>query len=333
MVTGAVVVSSQTTSTRAANLLASFIIIPMALVINGESIIMFLAPDAESPNGIGALWAIIAGMMVVVILLLRVGNSIFNREELLGRTIDTVNLRKAFSSIWKWCRAVDDDGSTASNIVQWYRRAVPYSLKKLKSPAWVVLIVFVGMFLFGFLVGLHPDWRLPLPPESEVMDMIEANSNVAFLENMMAPEVRATAISFVVANNGRILLGALLLSMFTFGVGGLVFVPAVYVVVGYGLSQLLLAGWTLTPWIAGIVPHGIVEIPMSFLAAAIMLRLGAVVTRPPQNQTVGEAWTIALGDTLKLAVGLVIPMLLIGAVIEATITPRVIVWVLGIGSI
>ncbi|MCG2606622.1 MAG: hypothetical protein KBO60_26570, partial [Achromobacter sp.] len=59
MVTGAVVVSSQTTSTRAANLLASFIIIPMALIIQGESVIMFLAPDAESPNGISALWAII----------------------------------------------------------------------------------------------------------------------------------------------------------------------------------------------------------------------------------------------------------------------------------
>ena len=61
MVTGAVVVSSQTTSTRAANLLASFIIIPVAILIQGESAIMFLAPDADSPNGIGALWAIIGG--------------------------------------------------------------------------------------------------------------------------------------------------------------------------------------------------------------------------------------------------------------------------------
>lgn len=76
MITGAVVVSSQTTSTRAANLLASFIIIPMTLVIQGESAIMFLAPDARSPNGIGALWAIIAGMLVVIVLLLRVGNAI-----------------------------------------------------------------------------------------------------------------------------------------------------------------------------------------------------------------------------------------------------------------
>ncbi|MBZ0301108.1 MAG: ABC transporter permease subunit, partial [Anaerolineae bacterium] len=102
MVTGAVVVSSQTTSTRAANLLASFIIIPMALLIQGESAIMFLAPDAESPNGIGALWAIIVGMAVVVIMLLRVGNSIFNREELLGRTIDQLNLRGTVRKLWQY---------------------------------------------------------------------------------------------------------------------------------------------------------------------------------------------------------------------------------------
>src|SRR5262249_9392793 len=68
MVTGAVLVSSQTTSTRAANL-PSFIIIPMTLLIQVESVIMFLAPDAESPNGILALWAIIVGMITVVVLL------------------------------------------------------------------------------------------------------------------------------------------------------------------------------------------------------------------------------------------------------------------------
>src|SRR5688572_25640122 len=58
MVTGAVVVSSQTTSTRAANLLASLIIIPMTLIINAEAIIIFVAPDAKSSFGIGALWLI-----------------------------------------------------------------------------------------------------------------------------------------------------------------------------------------------------------------------------------------------------------------------------------
>lgn len=41
MVTGAVVVSTHTTSVRAANLLASFIIIPMALLLQAESVLLF----------------------------------------------------------------------------------------------------------------------------------------------------------------------------------------------------------------------------------------------------------------------------------------------------
>ncbi|MEE8568548.1 MAG: ABC transporter permease subunit, partial [Anaerolineales bacterium] len=43
MVSGAVVISSLTTSVRAANLLASFIIIPVAELVIGESVIMFWA--------------------------------------------------------------------------------------------------------------------------------------------------------------------------------------------------------------------------------------------------------------------------------------------------
>ena len=135
MITGAVVVSSQTTSTRAANLLASFIIIPMTLLIQGESAIMFLAPDADSPNGIGSLWAIIAGMIVVVILLLRVGNSLFNREELLGRTMDALNLKRTARTLFASIRAVDERGTPARNLIDWYRHGIPLSVRRL---GWAV---------------------------------------------------------------------------------------------------------------------------------------------------------------------------------------------------
>ncbi|HEC21918.1 MAG TPA: hypothetical protein ENI95_03255, partial [Chloroflexi bacterium] len=58
MVSGAVVVSSQTTSVRAANLLASFIIIPMAFLIQAEALIMFWANYA-------VLWLIMLGLLVL----------------------------------------------------------------------------------------------------------------------------------------------------------------------------------------------------------------------------------------------------------------------------
>jgi ABC-type transport system involved in multi-copper enzyme maturation permease subunit len=89
MVAGAVVVSSQATSVRAANLLASFIIIPMALLIQGESIIMFWG-DYRT------LWLVIIGLLTLGLLLIRVGLAHFQREELLGKEIDVLNIK------WGW---------------------------------------------------------------------------------------------------------------------------------------------------------------------------------------------------------------------------------------
>lgn len=328
MVTGAVVVSSQTTSTRAANLLASFIIIPMTLIINGESFIMFAAPDAESPSGISALWAIIVGMTVAVVLLLRVGNSIFNREELLGRTIDAINLRKAAGNIWQWMRAVDDEGNVANNIAEWYRKAVPYSLRKLQAPFIVTMIVFTAAFVFGFGVGLQPEWQLPLPEENEFADINGLSIDAAY-DRFLGMSMESNLMGQVISHNARVLVGALLLSMFTFGVGGLIITPIVYSIAGYLLSQLIIAHYDLSLYFAAILPHGVVEIPMIILATALMVHLGASVTKPPAQQTVGATWTIALGDTLKLAFALVIPMLFIAAFLEVTLTPYIVFQVLG----
>ncbi|MCU0513337.1 MAG: stage II sporulation protein M [Anaerolineae bacterium] len=312
MVTGAVVVSSQTTSTRAANLLASFIIIPMTLLINGESIIMFLAPDAESPAGIGALWAIIVGMLVVVLLLLRIGNSLFNREELLGRTIDQMNIGSILRNIARHFRAAGD--KPARGLVDWYTRAIPYSLRRLKTPAAITLGVFLVAFAAGFGVGLLPEWRLPLPASGL------ATPATDLLEGVLTPAFQEQAVLAIVWQNGRILLAATLLAFFSFGVLALILTPLVYVVLGYILAQMLLSGQDLLLFLIALVPHGVVEIPVIVLATAAAFRLGSVITRPPAGSTPGAAWTMALGDTLKLWVGLVVPGLILAAVLETYVT-------------
>lgn len=323
MVTGAVVVSSQTTSTRAANLLASFIIIPMTLLINGESVIMFLAPDAESPNGIGALWAIIVGMVVVVVLLLRVGNAIFNREELLGRTIDQLNLRGTFRKISRYTRGIDADGTPAPNLIAWYRQGVFPAVRRLGLAGWITIGVFLLAFVGGFVIGQMPDWQLNLPKDASLTD------SAAMLGRYTSLPTQTGTLMFIVWQNGRILLGALLLATFTFGAAALVLTPAVYLILGYIFSQVFIAGYDPTFMFAAVFTHGIVEIPVIVLAAAASLRMGAVVTRPPKGMTVGHAWTLTLADTLKIALGLVIPGLLIAAFIEAFITPQVVVRILG----
>lgn len=322
MVTGAVVVSSQTTSTRAANLLASFIIIPMALLIQAESVIMFLAPDAESPSGISALWAIIVGMSVVVVLLLRVGNSIFNREELLGRTIDSLNLKGTLVGIWHSFLAVDEQGTQARGPLDWYRRGMPMALRHLGLTLWITIGVFLVALVGGYLIGQQPEWRIPLPGT----DPAEA---AASFEQFLHLPTQVGAVGFIVWQNARVLLAATILGMFTFGVGALVLTPVVYVILGYIYSQVTLAGYDPAFLFAGILTHGVVEIPVIVLATASAVRLGAVMTRPPRGQTVGQGWRTALGDTLKIGLGLVLPGLVIAALLEALVTPSIVIAVMG----
>lgn len=323
MVTGAVVVSSQTTSTRAANLLASFIIIPMTLLIQGESAIMFLAPDAESPSGIGALWAIIIGMAIVCILLLRVGNAIFNREELLGRTLDQLNLKSSFRRIVQWVRAIDDKGTPAPNLIIWYTQGMRVSLKRLGMAMWVTLLVFIVALVAGVVIGQFSEFQLALPQgvsNQEIAENLSVTTGLFFGDR---------PVMAIFSNNFRILLGALLTGLFSFGVAALILTPTVYLVVGYVFVQIAKAGYDLTFFVPAILTHGIVEIPVIVLATAAAVRLGAVVTRQVPGSTVGHAWTVALGDALKIFIGLVIPGLLLAAVIEAYVTPLVVRALLG----
>lgn len=324
MVAGAVVVSSQATSTRAANLLASFIIVPMAFVIQGESVIMFLAPDAFSSRGIGALWAIIAGMGLVAVLLLRVGAAIFNREELLGRSIDSINLRASLKNVWQHIRAVDGTGRPARNLAEWYRKSIPYSLAKLRPAMVVSLIVFLAAMALGFGLGFREDYRLNIPP-GVIGRGVGLNDAV---QAMPLGQISAPA-SFFFSQNSRVLLVSTGLGAVTFGVVALALNPVTFAVLGYVAAQLFLTNNDVGLLAAAIVPHGIVEIPTILIATAAALRLGAVITKLPRGKTVGQAWIEALGETIKIAIGVVLPGLIVAAVLEAVVTTRVLAWYLG----
>lgn len=323
MVTGAVVVSSQTTSTRAANLLASFIIIPMTLLINAESVIMFLAPDADSPTGIFALWAIIFGMMIAVALLLRMGNSIFNREELLGRMIDQVNLWGTLRKIGRYILAIDEQGTRPKNLLEWYRYAVPYSLNKLTVPIVITVGMFLVAFVGGFLVGNLPEWRITLPPQENV-----AMTGDLF-SGFLGSDLQKQAFGLILAQNVRVLIVALFLAIISFGVGAFLLVPIVFVILGYLLAQVMLNGYGVLLFWGALLPHGVVEIPAVVLATAAAFRLGAIITHPPKGNTLGHAWIVAFGDALKIGLGVVLPMLLVAALLEVTLTPFVVLQVIG----
>ena len=78
MVTGATIVSSQTKTLRSANVMASFIIIPMSGVIQGESVLIISRLE-------WVLWGVAVMLATVAVLLLRLGILNFNRENILSK--------------------------------------------------------------------------------------------------------------------------------------------------------------------------------------------------------------------------------------------------------
>jgi stage II sporulation protein M len=218
---------------------------------------------------------------------------------------------------------VDDEGTPAKNIFDWYRRSIPLTFSRLRGAIIVTVIVFVAAFIVGVVIGNMEQWRLNLPPQDDFVQQAEQ------LGSYLNPALQREAMGFIIWQNARVLLAAFILAMFTFGVGALVIAPATFAILGYLFSQMVIAGYNPLFMVSAVLTHGIVEIPVIIIAIAASVRLGAVMTRPPRGNTVGHAWTVALGDVVKLALGVVIPGLIIAGFLESFVTPEVVLTVLG----
>ncbi|MEW5986599.1 MAG: stage II sporulation protein M [Chloroflexota bacterium] len=314
MVSGAVIVSSQTTSVRAANLLASFIIIPMALMIQFEAAVMFWG----NHNG---LWWLIVGLAITAVIFVRMGIRLFNREELLGREIDHLRLGWMVRHFWWRLSGRAERGDPYPSLAQWYRQLFAL-LPPLRLPAAVVLFALAGGLLLGrFLAG----W-LPLPGFMQTqLQTTNPAENLANVQNLLSglPMV-------IFLHNLRAAALQTILGMFTFGVLGLLVFMLPWALVGYMTSQVALVGYNpLTFVLATIAPHASLELPALVLLAAAALRWQVMVIAPPPQRTVTESWLFAAADFGRLLIGLVIPLLILAALLEAFVTPAVMVRVYG----
>jgi uncharacterized membrane protein SpoIIM required for sporulation/ABC-type transport system involved in multi-copper enzyme maturation permease subunit len=310
MVSGAVVVSSQTTSVRAANLLASFIIIPMALLIQGESIIMFW-------GNYGVLWWVIVAQVLIAALLVRSGIAQFNREELLGRELDEINLAWGWRTFWKsfW--------GQATSLPGWYRCEVLPALRSLSIP----FMILSACLIIGVWIGIQQARNFAIPQGLLNVSELELGS----FEGLDAIQFfSVSGVGTVWLHNLRVLALATILGIFSFGVLAVVVIMLPMGLVGYFMANMANSG--LPPLIfltALVLPHGVLEIPAIALAGASILRLGATLVSPVQGMTIGEAWLKSLADWAKIMIGFVMPMLYGAAMIEVFITPRLAVWLLG----
>lgn len=305
MVSGAVIVSSQSTSVRAANLLASFIIIPMAFLLQAEAGMLLFA-------NYNALWLIALFLLVLNVLLIRLGVRVFDREHLLGQEIDHIDLRKALRTFWQaaWPHR---------GIKVLYTREIPTLLGAIRPE---LLITAVVVIVGGVLIGGWAAKTFVLPAEAFSLDEIR---NVGTIEQMATESGLLHTFSTwsIFLNNARSLVLAGLLALFSLGILAILLLTAPIVIIAYIVMQVGNIG--LNPWIffaVTVLPHGILELPAAIVATAQAMRMGDVLLAPPDEGGGIAGLLRELGHLVKLFVALVLPLLLTAAWVEANVTPQ-----------
>ena len=330
MVSGAVVVSSQTTSVRAANLLASFIIIPMALLIQAESVVMFW-------GNLDTLWIIALGLLVIMVILVRMGVKTFNREEILGREIDNLNLRRVgrlfrhffiappgqLAPTWGDSKPKSAPLRLGGWIARVYRHDLPFLLRHNWMPVVVVVITLLAAAILGWVyVAEFPLPQGVLTLENLPEQDFDALSNISFL-----PSLTTTGI---LTHNVEVLLLAGLAAVISMGILSLLMLMVPIAVIGFFAGQIALLGYSPLVFVGVFVlPHGLFEIPAAIMATAFALRIGASVTASREGLTVGEGLLAAAADFTKVFLFLVVPLLLIAAFVEANLTLELVRWAYG----
>jgi uncharacterized membrane protein SpoIIM required for sporulation/ABC-type transport system involved in multi-copper enzyme maturation permease subunit len=307
MVSGAILISTQATSVRASSLMASFIVIPMALLIQGESIMLFWGNDQ-------ILWLAVAGVSVLTLLLARVGIAHFQREALLGREIDILNIRWMLRTFWRSFRG------EATSIAGWFRKEVLGTVRKLR---WSILLT----VCIGVLAVIGGNIWMSLNASKLLAGTRTEDLSGILSSRLGAPLPVGLSFTSIWGHNLQAVVFIFLLGLFSFGVLGSLLYLLNMGVVGAVFPIVELLG--RSPWkvaLFGLLPHGIFEIPALILSSAAILYIGISLVTPRAQRTLGEVFIDSIADWCKIGVGLVLPLLTLAAVIETWVTPLLLAW-------
>jgi uncharacterized membrane protein SpoIIM required for sporulation/ABC-type transport system involved in multi-copper enzyme maturation permease subunit len=315
MVCGAVVISTQTTSVRAANLLASFIIIPVALLIQVESVMMLWADYR-------VLWWVVLALLVLAVLLVRMGITHLNREELLGHEIDSLNLggmartfRQQFTG-------------SAHSVGEWYRHEIPQTMRRLRIPiAWMALLLVVITYL-----GALEFKKMGLPAGTLGFERLN-NIDGQILGQLSQLGFFSTSnVITIWWHNLRAVTIAAALGSFTLGVVGVLILMLPMGLIGFFTGGAAMAGLSpVAVLLAFTMPHGLLEIPAIILSGAAILQVGASFVSSCQGQTIGEGLARAIADWAKITLAIVVPLFFGAALLEVFVSPQLMVRLLGGG--
>lgn len=301
MVSGAILISTQSTSVRAANLMASFIVIPMALLIQGEAVMLFWGNDQ-------LLWLAVIGVSVLTVLLARVGIAHFQREALLGREIDVLNLRWVGRVFWKSFKG------EAKTPWSWYWTEVRGTLRRQAPAIWLMLALGILTVALGYSWVQSHQALIPEDVFSQMGNLLPAGIDM--------PSLGGLSFSYILGHNLRAVVIISLFGLVSFGTLGTLIFSLNTAVIGIVLSVMGVLG--LSPWriaLFGILPHGIFELTALILSSAAVLHGAIVLVTPRSHRSLGEVAIEGIADWARIFIGVVVPLLVIAAAVETWVTP------------
>ena len=105
---------------------------------------------------------------------------------------------------------------------------------------------------------------------------------------------------------------------------------APYGITGYLAGNFITVGGEPLRFLGAlIIPHAIFEFPAAVITGAAIMQLGLAALSIPKGISLSEGFIAAVAGLTRVALGVVLPLLVIAAAVEVFLTPRIAIWLLG----
>jgi uncharacterized membrane protein SpoIIM required for sporulation len=212
---------------------------------------------------------------------------------------------------------------SANSLRGWFKDVWTTSLGELK---WAILITGC-LLVLGYILGLSFAERFVLPADFINLDAVSQELETHMRQFGLLSE---RGLVWILWNNVRALIISTLLGAFTLGILGQILLMAPYGIIGYLAGNVMLSGGEpMRFFIALILPHAIFEFPAALIAGAAILKLGLAALSIPKGMSLSEGFVTAFAQLARVALGIVLPLLIVAAAVEVYVTPRIALWLLG----
>ena len=281
MVAGAVIISLNARTMRAANVMASFIILPTSVVLQVEAALILVGRPEF-------LWGFALLMIMIAVVLLRMGLNGFSREALLSRDSGLRHpLRRAAGAIRRSFHG---------------RPGLPRLLWQRRLPLVVAAAGFPAGVLLGWLAG-----STNAVPGGVVRPV---------LSSVMRSTSGAGVVDQVLAIFGHNLLAFLVtaaLAALTAGITGFLLTFSPGFLVGFAAA---ISSWSVA--LTGILPNGLIEIPVAIVAGGLAIQIGAAAIHMDPRGGWSARVLTAVADYIR-ALRWLVPGLAVAAVLEVLV--------------